>query len=159
MTRSAFILAGLLALPATVSAHGLGADAKLADGRVVVEAYYDDDTPAADADVSVVDESWQSIAAGKTDTAGRWSFPAPPSGSYKVVVDAGAGHRAKVTLTVPAVPVESASLSDGPTRAAFTGPQKWLWAAVGLAMIAGGTWLARVMLTSRDRQGTMPTAP
>ena len=37
-----------------------------------------------------------------TDKNGRFTFPLPEPGEYRIVADAGAGHRAKKTLTVTA---------------------------------------------------------
>jgi nickel transport protein len=160
VTRSLLALAALAVGSAAASAHGLGAEAKLIDGRVVVEVFFDDDTPAPDADVTVTDAAGAEAAFGRTDAAGRWSFPAPPAGPYKVVVDAGAGHRAKLALTVPAAPPGPATVSDGPTRAEFTGPQKWLLATAGVAAIAAGTWVVRRLSRSRtDRREPVEVRP
>jgi nickel transport protein len=136
-----------LVLADRASAHALGAECKLVGDRVEVEAYYDDDTPARDARVSVRDTGKQVVAEGRTDSEGRWSFARPAAGSYEVVVDAGAGHRVEVKLTVPgaapaAVPQ---TISTGPTREEFTS-FPWSKVALGLAVIAClglGWWLAR----------------
>src|SRR5437868_981986 len=80
---------------AQVHAHALGAGLRIdrEKGRVHVEAFYDDDTPAANALVTVFDGNKETIAKGKTDAKGTWSFPCPPRGEYRVTVDAGDGHR------------------------------------------------------------------
>jgi len=91
-----------LLLPGVALAHAVGVEAKLKDGKVNVEAFFDDDTPAQEAKIIVTDADGKTVAEGKTDKTGRWSFPAPAAGKYKVVVEAGPGHRATTTLTVPA---------------------------------------------------------
>jgi hypothetical protein len=140
-------------------AHDLGAEAKLKDGQVQVEAYFDDNTPAAEARVTVLDVQKNPVAEGRTDTKGHWTFPAPPPGAYQVVVNAGDGHRARVQITIPAegqavpppppvsignpeVVTEAGSqaqvprtISDGPTRDEFT-QSRWHRATFGLVLIA-----------------------
>jgi hypothetical protein len=147
----------VLALPAVADAHAIGVEAKLKGGTVTVEAFYDDNTPAADARIIVTDPAGVAIGEGKTDAKGVWTFSAPPPGQYKVAVDAGAGHRASVALSIPtgsgsppstpgAEEGESVTVSEGPTRYEFTGPMRLVWATIGLAIIGGGTWvLARVV--------------
>jgi hypothetical protein len=162
----------VLTAPAVAEAHALGAEAKLKDGTVTVEAFYDDDTPAADAKVVVTDADGKVAAEGKTDKTGKWSFPAPPAGKYRVVVDAGAGHRATVSVTVPESPrpappgkadppaVSPVSptdggevvVSEGPTRSEFTGWRRLAWAAGGVVVIGGGTFaLTRLLRAVRGR--------
>jgi nickel transport protein len=170
-----FVVAGwlVLVIPAVAHAHALGAEAKLKDGKVTVEAFYDDDTPATDAKVVVTDSDGKLVAEGKTDKVGKWSFSAPPAGKYKVVVDAGAGHRATVTLTVPESPRpvqpetagrpapgspvasvggEEVVVSEGPTRSEFTGWRRLAWAVAGLVVIGGGTFaLSRLLRAVKGR--------
>src|SRR5438876_11600625 len=98
---SAILLASLIAAP-TVCAHALSGQCKLRGNQVELEAYFDDDSPAADAKVRVLDKEKQPIRAGRTDAKGRWSFPRPAAGKYLVIVDAGAGHRADIPVTIEA---------------------------------------------------------
>lgn len=144
----------LIGLPTAADAHAVGAEARLKGDRVEVDAYFDDDTPADDAAVVVTDAGGKNVAAGRTDARGQWSFPTPPGGEYKVAVDAGGGHRVTVALTVPAAPLGAGSVvSGGPTRAEFTGPMRFVWSAVGLAVIGVGTRAIRGLM----RSGRRPT--
>ncbi|MCI0638765.1 MAG: carboxypeptidase-like regulatory domain-containing protein [Gemmataceae bacterium] len=114
-----------LACPECVWAHALGVECSLRGGKVHVEAFYDDDTPAQFALVEIRDSTKMLFANGKTDAKGLWSFEAPPPGNYEVFVNAGAGHAVQKALTVPArtPTVESPKLviSQGQTREEFTG--------------------------------------
>ena len=153
----------LLVAPSFASAHGIGVEAKLKGDRVAVEAFFDDDTPAADAKVAVTAEDGKVVAEGKADAKGMWTFPAPPAGKYKVTANAGGGHLAKMTITIPARPAAvpgtttpdgtsspssaepEAVVSDGPTRAETTGWRRWLMAGVGLAVIGLVFWGFRLL--------------
>jgi hypothetical protein len=159
-------LSVVLAFGGRADAHKLGAECTLHAGRVNLEAYYDDNTPARDARVAVEDRAQQRIAEGRTDANGCWSFAAPPPGDYLVMVDAGAGHRTQLHLTLPtdssAVAAtappddctgcddpQSPTVTDGPTRDAFT-RIPWMQLGVGVALlgaIGGGFWIARRITT------------
>ena len=151
MYRYFAVVVVCLGFASVSQAHAVGIDVKLLDGKVTIEAYYDDDTPAPDAKVSVFDAANVRISEGKTDTHGVWTFDAPPPGKYEVRVNAGAGHTAKTTFTIPPVAV-AASIVDGPDRAAFTGPMRWVMAAIGLAAIGSLTFVARWV--SRRKKAT-----
>ena len=159
----------LLVVPSAVSAHRIGVEARLKGDRVAVEAFFDDDTPAADSKVVVTAEDGKVVAEGKADAKGMWSFPAPAPGKYKVAVDAGGGHLAKTTITIPARPAAVPSpptpnstsspsgaepevvISDGPTRAEMTGWWRWLMAGVGLALIGVFAWGFRLLARRNGR--------
>lgn len=134
---AAFAVVAFLAVPGVASAHGLGAEARLKDGRVVVAGYFDDDTPAANARVWAEDASQTKVAEGQTDSRGTWSFPAPAPGRYRVTVDAGSGHRATVTVTIPEAAATKVDdvVSDGATREEFT-RFPWERVALGLGLLA-----------------------
>jgi hypothetical protein len=124
----------LFLTPALADAHALGVQAKLKDGKVHVEVYYDDDTPAIKAKVKVLSGK-DEIAAGVTDKDGLWSFAKPDAGKYEIHADAGAGHAAKTTLTIPRTTATPVSLSDGPSREEFTSTP-WLKIGIGVGAIA-----------------------
>ena len=140
-------------LPNLAAAHALLVGCNLRDGKVEVEAFYDDDTPAPKARVKVVNAEEQFVAGGETDQKGRWSFAMPAPGKYVVVVNAGAGHRKEKTIELPARPDESmapnndATIGDGPKRDDLT-RIPWLKIAIGLVIIGGlgGAFLLASMM-------------
>jgi hypothetical protein len=152
MPRSSLIicltLVPLLISPSKALAHALGVSCKIRGDKVEVEAYYDDDSPAQNAKVQVVNARAETVADGVTDKDGNWSFPTPSAGTYEVRVNAGGGHHARKTITVPAAAKPSPTpdeppptpaeptITDGPTRSEFT-RTPWLQVAVGLLIIAG----------------------
>ena len=164
-TLAAFLL---LWCVGTVAAHDIGAQAKLHEGKVTLEAYYDDDTAASEAKVRVTDPSGTIVQTGTTNDKGIWIFPAPPAGKYRVTVDAGGGHRASIDLTIPvgasAVPVEKPTvsapepkqtISSGPSREEFT-QFPWLRLGMGLVVVAALAGFVRWWLQSRPAEGENP---
>jgi hypothetical protein len=148
----AVVLAVWLATGRRAAAHALGAECKLVGDRVEVEAFYDDDTPAREARVSVRDGHKQAIAEGRTDSQGRWSFARPAAGTYEVVVEAGGGHRAQVQITIPeadaGTPAAPETISTGPTREEFT---RFPWPKVALGLAAIGVFSLALWVVRRRR--------
>ncbi len=144
--------------PAFVHAHALGVDCKLKDGKVHVEAFYDDDSAAHDAKVQVLDATEKVVAKGMTDKKGLWSFDAPEPGKYVVHVDAGAGHRAKKTIEIPTAAPRATdeTVSVGATRAEFT---SFPWLKVGIGLGAIGTLSGGFFLASLFRKGGRAANP
>jgi nickel transport protein len=163
----ALALATTLVFAGRSGAHALGAECKVNGARVELEAYFDDDTPARDARVRVEHADGQQVATGCTDAKGRWSFARPRPGHYVVIVDAGAGHRTQLQLTLAPGPTDadsttppdgmvtaepiagpadptSATVSAGPGRHEFT---SWPWTKLGigtmvLAGVGAAFWIA-----------------
>ena len=143
MPRVLMSLVALLALPLFAHAHAVGVTAKLVGGDVRVEAFFDDDDPAAGARVTVRDSTDAVVAEGTTDGAGVWSFAVPPAGRYTVRLDAGDGHATTTVITVPQVAMEAEAISAGSSREARTGWHRWAAVAAGLFAIAAVTWVIR----------------
>lgn len=133
-------------VPAAATAHDLIALVKVRDADVYVEAGYsygkDDGDPAGEAAVVVTDEHGNRVATGTTDEKGVWTFPRPPAGTYTVVVEQ-AGHRAVVTLAVPA----TGTADFLPWRL-----DKRVGVAVGLAAVLGLTVVYRLVRRGRGPQ-------
>jgi hypothetical protein len=131
----ALAVACLLMTPMAASAHKLDAECRLKDGKVHVEAYFEDNTPAQQALVRVLDAQKQEVIRQKTDAEGRCSFDAPAPGTYRVVVDAGEGHRAEQKMIIPGAAARQqpagTRVSEGPPREEFT---RFPWLKVGLGL-------------------------
>ncbi len=154
--RPLLAAAVLLAVaPTSVFAHAVGVDCTLKAGKVEVEAFYDDDSPAQQAKVQVVNAQDEIIASGVTDAKGKWTFAAPPPGAYEVRLDAGAGHRAKRTIHVPAVESidkpPAVKITEGRTRAEFT-RFPWIQVLIGV-MVLGGVGGAFAISTVLRKSG------
>jgi hypothetical protein len=143
-----FALAAFLSTPRLACAHALRVDCHLRGEEVLIEAYFDDDTPAGKAKVRVFDDSGTLVADGRTDAAGRWSVARPKPGRYRVEVDAGGGHFTKQTMDVPAEIASGETapirISEGPSRQE-SAKMFWPKLIVGLGAIAGfgiALWIA-----------------
>jgi hypothetical protein len=125
----------LIALGATPAfAHKLCVEAKPRTDHVHVEAYYDDDTPAQEAKITI-HKGDAVVAEGRTDEKGVWTCMLPP-GHYTVRAET-LGHAAKETFDVPERVEEVAQPSDD-QRAENT--QFPIWRVVlGLGIIAAAT--------------------
>lgn len=137
------ILASLLAGTSPAFAHRLNVRPMMVGDQLRVEAFYDDDTPAQEAKVTV-NQGDQTIAEGRTDEKGVWTCARPAPGTYVVRAES-VGHAAKETLVVPEpdrpTPTEPIPSTDGRARRTQT---PWGRLAAGLAVI-GGLWLAWII--------------
>jgi len=127
-------LLALLLLPTLALAHALNVECWVKGEKVEVKATFDDGTKPAQAAVSVVDEQGAAIAAGRTDKHGLWTLPTPGPGRYRVVVDAGAGHRAETLMSIGDVTGDPQLVSTGPTEEEFL-RTRWLQIGCGLGAI------------------------
>jgi hypothetical protein len=108
----------VLAAASTASAHKMFVDAKVDGARIHVEAFYDGNQPAADAQITLENEATKEVVAqGATDERGTWSCPAPPPGNYVVRGASKDAHTA--TCKLP----EAAFLKPAPASAPAN-PQK-----------------------------------
>ncbi len=149
------IAAALLAIaiaPAAIWAHNLDMDCRQINQRLEVEAFFDDDTPAREAIVKLLDERNELVVTAKTDAKGKCSFAFVNPGNYELEVDAGAGHRkrrpVRIVGTLPP-PEEGkspvATAVGGVRREDATG-FPWVRAALGcgvIALVGGAWWLSR----------------
>ena len=152
VVRSGLLAIALLALvPAGVMAHAVHVVGTLRTGKVEVETFYDDDTPAIKAKVEVLNAREEIVVSGVTDDKGRWTFDTPPPGKYEVRLDAGAGHRAKCTITVPGI-AQTQTEPEGPTREEIT-RTPWLKVAIGFVVIGGcaGAFLIATLIRKNGK--------
>lgn len=140
-----FTLALLHLVPAVSRAHGIGLEVRLAGTQVTLEAFYDDNTPVADAKTRLLTLEGVVAGEGQTDAQGRWLFPAPTPGKYKVEVRTEDGHFSRTTIAIPEPSgaleggdTSGAKVSEGESREDRTGIRKWIKAIVGLGVILLG---------------------
>jgi hypothetical protein len=104
---------------------------------LILEAGFDDGTPAEGAKVAVTDAAGKAVAEGKTDEKGVCKLTRPGPGKYTATVEAW-GHRDRVEFEI----VES---GEGEYRGWRPNQAVGLAAGVGglLAFSAGFWWLRR----------------
>ncbi|HET6574038.1 MAG TPA: SpaA isopeptide-forming pilin-related protein [Fimbriiglobus sp.] len=134
---AALAVVGLLLAPAVAEAHKMEVEARTDGVTVRVVAGYEGDEPTEGATVTLTDAAGAVVAEGTTDAKGLCVLPRPKAGTYQLAVDDGAGHRAELALPVPESEAEVTARTERRNR--------WLMAAVGLAAIAGGTAVARLL--------------
>lgn len=157
------LVVGLITLlmSGTASAHGLGVEAKLQNGRVQLLAFFDDDTPASESTVTVESDDGVRLAEGRTDARGLWHFPRPKPGTYRVTVDVGDGHRTKIQLTIPpeannsdtssVAGDESVMTAQGLTRGDTLLTRRGAMTLLGIGLITFLTLFARWVARRRSR--------
>src|SRR4051794_2601266 len=99
MRLSLLIAVAILAGPAPVFAHRLHVEPKATGDQIRVDVFYDDDTPAQEAKVTIRLGD-RTVAEGRTDDKGVWTCPRPKPGTYTVWAES-VGHAATETLPVP----------------------------------------------------------
>jgi hypothetical protein len=109
MTRLLLLTFGTIPLlsPPPAWAHALGAQWSMKGDKVVVEAFYSGyGTPAQAALVRVFRDTdlASPLLETRTDATGACSFPCPEPGKYRIVVDAGAGHRKELAMEIDKPP-------------------------------------------------------
>ena len=130
-------------------AHDLRAKVSPDSNPIRVEAWFDDDEPAAEARVVVTDAEGRTIASGVLDEKGVWSFPKPGPGSYLIVVEL-AGHRDPIHLNIPD--------AAAPEVAETWRLDKNLGLVIGLGLLLGGSLAFAWLRRSRRRGEVAPSA-
>jgi len=148
MIRLLCIAVALVVVASPAAAHGLGVDAKIVDDRLYIEVFFDDDTPADNATLTLTCLAVDlAPLTAKTDDRGRWSIELsalPQAGRYRLFVDAGDGHAVTKVLTIPeraATVATEVRLPETDDRAGFTGTARVAGLAGGFALLLGGSLL------------------
>jgi hypothetical protein len=139
--RSFLSVTLLLAAVSPVLAHRLIVDPKIDGDRIRVEAYYEDDTPAQNALVTVF-RGEQKVAEGRTDDKGVWTCPKPAPATYTVQVK-DSGHAGSKVLVIPDPSAGPSVVGGEPETREEKTRTPWGRIAVGLALIVGLTLLWR----------------
>jgi hypothetical protein len=160
--RSFIVCLSLLSGATAASAHGLHAQAQLDRGKLLIEAKFDGDQPAARARVYRMKEQGERELLGQTDKDGQLRMELPAAGKYTYLVDAGAGHRVQVTFTITSemaatrpTHVEPVLLSEG-SSIEEAGQSRWWKLGIGLVAIFGFALLLKVLVQAKERREGSP---
>ncbi|MFH1567003.1 MAG: hypothetical protein ABIL09_03320 [Gemmatimonadota bacterium] len=111
-----------LAAAGPARAHKVSVYAMAEGDSVLAEAYFADGAPCVGSTITVYDTAGAELAAARTDSAGRASFPRLRADGLKLVLYAGMGHRDEFQLTAedlgPAVAPAGRTGSPAPTAPA-----------------------------------------
>jgi len=131
------LLVTALLLSGTTSAfaHRLHVDPKVVGDQLRVEAYYDDDTPAQEAKITVRSGD-MTVAEGRTDEKGVWTCPKPAAGKYTVRAES-VGHAATESLDINEIAASEPVASDESKSAQRLANTRTPWRnlAVGLGLL------------------------
>jgi nickel transport protein len=153
------LLAAVLLLSATspAFAHRLHVEPKVVGDQLRVEAYYEDDTPAQDAKVTVRSGD-ATVAEGRTNEKGVWTCAKPAAGTYTVRAES-VGHAATETIVIakaedgpPTATIASDDSGSVGRKAKTRTPWRNLILGVGLVAAACLAWLV-------SRKTGRPPAP
>ena len=124
-------------------------DPKVEGNQLRIEVYYDDDTPAQDAKVTVrLGDTL--VAEGRTDEKGVWTCPKPGPGTYEVRAES-VGHVAKKALVVsdPATDQAPSPTPPAPDETRETATRTpWRRLGFGIGLIAGAALMTLVLRKS-----------
>jgi len=142
--RSSLPLLVLLLAAQSALAHNLMTDSRPAGGRLRVEVFYDDGTPAQEARVTIRNGD-EKVAEGRTDEKGVWVWETPVPGKY-TVHGQSLGHASRPET----VEITEADLSPAaagpPTESVRRAPRTpWRNLAIGLGLIGGAVIFARLL--------------
>jgi hypothetical protein len=110
---AAWVVVVVVAGAGAARAHELGAEFRIADGRVAVETFYDDGSTAREVTVRVLDDRGAEVAREVTDDDGRCEFTELAAGTYQMVLEDAAEHFTTLRFSVSA---------GGPDRTPFQAP-------------------------------------
>jgi hypothetical protein len=142
MSKDFFVLVTLalvvaLLLPGRGEAHDLQGRVTLLPETVVVEAWFNDDTPAEGASVSVTTADGHVVWSGRTDEKGVCRLGKLTPGRYRAVIES-VGHREEIEF-----PIES---EGGLLEYHNWRMNKWLGVAIG---VGGLLLLSSIFLLRR----------
>lgn len=101
--RCLLVLISIIGLTASSAlAHKTNLFAEVAGGRIIGQVYFGGGGKAVGMTVEVFDADGAPCGQVVTDVAGEFAFTPPAPGEYRIVADAGDGHRAETAVTVGA---------------------------------------------------------
>jgi nickel transport protein len=148
--RAALLAAALLcAAPHPAAAHRLKAFGAVAEGAVTGYGFLIGGGRAAGAAVTATGPDGAVLWRGVADAEGAFRFPAPQAGPVTVVINAGDGHAARITLPAERFGPASAA-APSPAPAAAEPPAQTQPAAADPAALAPALQAAVAAAVARE---------
>lgn len=142
-------LIAVIAFPAVIQAHGMDIHPALLPDKLRVTVLYDDDTPARNATVKLINESGAIVMTANSNDQGIVEWPRPPAGEYQLKADDGQGHARtrKLLIAVEGTMIPQENKSS----------ERWLTIVGGLAIIAALSWALRWFLRGSEKNANSST--
>ncbi len=102
-------------MPRTASAHKMYVFAAVQGDRIEGEVYYQGGDPAPDAKIIVTGPDGTTLNQAVADQEGRFRFEPRWNMDYRIVADAGFGHRAEYTVPADELPADLPALGADPS--------------------------------------------
>jgi cobalt/nickel transport system permease protein len=97
---SIIIIPILIAICSQAHAHRVNLFAWYDGKMILAEGYFSGGTKAMNSTILVLDSEGKEVFNGMTDKKGEFSFKPPENGEYRLVLEAGMGHRAEALVSV-----------------------------------------------------------
>lgn len=155
--RLSIVSLGFLLLDAGCSwAHGLSVFPRFRGDKVEIIAKFSDGTVARKAAVEVYDAKNKVIHSGTTDSKGRWSFPKPGPGEYRITVNAGAGHLAATPLSITTDALSTDLQNNSAKPRIVDDSPAFYWAKVGTGIAVIGVICLALFVAKRAKTHENP---
>lgn len=79
-------------------AHKVNMFAYAEGDKILIEGYFADGKKAAQANVTLLDTTGNTLASGVTDAEGQLTVPIPSKGDVRIILNAGMGHQTEYTI-------------------------------------------------------------
>ncbi len=111
----------LISLSAPLFAHRISISGWVEGDRVYVEGSFSGGTRPIDSIIQVFDKEGNILHEGRTDQNGEYNFKIPETTTLEVLINAGAGHQARCTISEEEIRAEAEMISTAETVSFGTG--------------------------------------
>lgn len=125
-----------LAIHGNAWAHGVGMQITQKGKSLIVEGYYDDNSPTSKAKVQLASKEGVEILSQAMNEKGIAEIEIPGVGEFRITLDTGDGHLFRKVIRIAEAEISGeAILGGGPTRSQYTSKKTGLRIAIGLGLI------------------------
>jgi hypothetical protein len=125
-----------LVLHANVFAHGVGMQITQKGKSLIVEGYYEDNSPTSKAKVQLASKEGVEITTQAMNEKGMAEIQIPGVGEFRITLDTGDGHLFRKVIRISQTEISGESiLGSGPNRKQYTGKNTGVRVAIGLGLI------------------------
>jgi len=125
-----------LAIHGNAWGHGVGMQITQKGKSLIVEGYYDDNSPTSKAKVQLASKEGVEILSQAMNEKGIAEIEIPGVGEFRITLDTGDGHLFRKVIRIAEAEISGeAILGGGPTRSQYTSKKTGLRIAIGLGLI------------------------